>query len=68
MQVNLGWRSNHRLDLRRLVGRGVVDHHMDVEVVGYRLRLMRFKNVGTPGPGGVGEIGDDLARGNVEAA
>jgi hypothetical protein len=55
------------MDLGCLVGRGVVDHHMDVEVVGHTAIDQIQEPSELNGPVAFGHVGDDLARGDVES-
>ena len=66
VQAEPGVSKQPAVDLRGLVGGGVVDDHMDVELVGNGAVDEVQEPSELDGPVAIGHVGDDLARGDVE--
>ena len=66
MKSEAGVAQQPAMDLGCLVGRGVVDHHMDVEVFGHAAVDQVQETSELEGAVALGHVGDDLARGDVE--
>ena len=66
MQGEPGVAHQPGVDLGSLVGRGVVDDHVDVEVLGHASVDEVQELSELDGPVSLGHVGNDMARGDVE--